>query len=132
MCVAVLEASRVSRGIGIVCRRGPLGRPGDDPLSHRWDGSTLGAAGFHGRVRNGIGWGPRAVVTRSTERPGGLKEPRVLGRIETKVVKHEAWDMAIHPPAVGWGRAVGSAFLVATRSKRHALGAERERACSSD
>jgi hypothetical protein len=28
-------------------------------------GSTLGAARFHGRVRNGVGWGPRAVVTRS-------------------------------------------------------------------
>ena len=30
-------------------------------------GSTLGAARFHGRVRNGVGWGPRAVITRSSQ-----------------------------------------------------------------
>src|SRR5690606_7283664 len=51
---------------------GLLARPGDDPLSHPFWGSTLGAARFHGRVRNGIGWVPRAVVTRSGQQPGGL------------------------------------------------------------
>ena len=30
-------------------------------------GSTLGAARFHGRVRNGVGWGPCAVITRSSQ-----------------------------------------------------------------
>ena len=29
--------------------------PGGDLLFHRWSGSTIGAAGFHGRVRDGIG-----------------------------------------------------------------------------
>ena len=29
----------------------------------------MGAAGFHGRVRNGIGWGTGAVATRSSKRP---------------------------------------------------------------
>jgi hypothetical protein len=47
-----------------------LARPGGDPLSHRSNGSTLGAAEFHGRVRNGVGWGLRAVTTRSGEEPG--------------------------------------------------------------
>jgi hypothetical protein len=47
---------------------GALARPGDDPLSHPSKGSTLGAAGFHGRVRNGIGWAPRAVITRPGQR----------------------------------------------------------------
>jgi hypothetical protein len=47
---------------------GTLARPGDDPLSHPSKGSTLGAAGFHGRVRNGIGWGPRAMITRPGQR----------------------------------------------------------------
>ena len=46
---------------------GLLARPGDDPLSHPFWGSTLGAARFHGRVRNGVGWGPRAVITRSSQ-----------------------------------------------------------------
>ena len=48
---------------------GLLARPGGDPLSHRSNGSTLGAAEFHGRVRNGVGWGLRAVTTRSGEEP---------------------------------------------------------------
>ena len=41
------------------------GRPGDDRLSHALRRSTMGAKGFHGRVRNGIGWGTLAVATRS-------------------------------------------------------------------
>jgi hypothetical protein len=55
-----------------ICRltfgSGALARPGDDPLSHPSKGSTLGAAGFHGRVRNGIGWAPRAMITRPGQR----------------------------------------------------------------
>ena len=38
----------------------PVGRPGDDRLSRVLGRSTIGAEGFHGRVRNGIGcWAPR-------------------------------------------------------------------------
>jgi hypothetical protein len=40
------------------------GGPGDDLLSHRWACSTMGAQGFHGRVRNGVGWVTLAVITR--------------------------------------------------------------------
>jgi hypothetical protein len=37
-----------------------MGRPGDDRLSRVLRRSTIGAEGFHGRVRNGIGcWAPR-------------------------------------------------------------------------
>ena len=36
------------------------GRPGGDLLSHALRRSTIGAEGFHGRVRDGIGcWDPR-------------------------------------------------------------------------
>jgi hypothetical protein len=55
---------------------GLLARPGGDPLSHRSNGSTLGAAEFHGRVRNGVGWGLRAVTTRSGEEPGLIRPHR--------------------------------------------------------
>src|SRR5690606_30323759 len=55
---------------------GLLARPGDDPLSHPLWGSTLGAARFHGRVRNGIGWVPRAVVTRSGQQPWQMSDDR--------------------------------------------------------
>jgi hypothetical protein len=37
-----------------------FGRPGGDLLSHVLGRSTIGAEGFHGRVRDGIGcFGPR-------------------------------------------------------------------------
>ena len=44
-----------------------LRRPGSDLLSHALRRSTIGAKGFHGRVRNGIGCGPPAVTTRSSK-----------------------------------------------------------------
>ena len=41
-----------------------LGRPGSDRLSQVLRLSTIGAEGFNGRVRNGIGFGPLAWATR--------------------------------------------------------------------
>ena len=38
--------------------------PGDDLLFHRLTDSTIGAVGFHGRVRDGIGWDTDAIATR--------------------------------------------------------------------
>ena len=73
---------------------GLLARPGDDPLSHPFWGSTLGAARFHGRVRNGVGWGPRAVITRSSQES---KDQRSDARGQTDA---------------GDGGAVGASFLV--------------------
>src|ERR1700751_3982543 len=45
-----------------------LGRPGSDLLSRVLRHSTIGAEGFHGRVRNGIGCSPLATATRSSKR----------------------------------------------------------------
>ena len=42
------------------------GRPGDDLLSRALRQSTIGATGFHGRVRNGIGWDTCAITTWSS------------------------------------------------------------------
>ena len=42
------------------------GRPGSDLLSRALRQSTIGAASFHGRVRNGIGWGTCAITTWSS------------------------------------------------------------------
>ena len=50
-----------------------VGGPGGDLLSHVLRRSTIGAEGFHGRVRDGIGCGPLAVTTRSTNRPAGCR-----------------------------------------------------------
>ena len=46
--------------------RAPM--PGDDLLFHRLSDSTIGAVGFHGRVRNGIGWDTDAIATRQWSR----------------------------------------------------------------
>src|SRR3954469_417378 len=61
-----------------------LGRPGSDLLSRALRHSTIGAEGFHGRVRNGIGCTPLATATRSSKRkdwkrsevPGTYTKPR--------------------------------------------------------
>ena len=43
-------------------------RPGGDLLSHTLRCSTIGAGEFHGRVRDGIGWGLPAEATRPAKR----------------------------------------------------------------
>ena len=52
---------------GNTCRDGcrKAGGSGGDLLSHVLRRSTIGAEGFHGRVRDGIGCGPLAVTTGS-------------------------------------------------------------------
>ena len=51
----------------LAIRRPLLGRSGGDLLSHALRRSTIGAEGFHGRVRDGIGWGTLAITTRSSK-----------------------------------------------------------------
>ncbi len=51
-----------------VCR---FGRPGGDRLSRVLRRSIIGAGGFHGRVRDGIGCGLPAMATRPSEPAGG-------------------------------------------------------------
>src|SRR5262249_27522385 len=55
-------------GIFVLAFVHALGRPGSDLLSHVLRRSTIGAEGFHGRVRNGIGCRPLAITTRSSKR----------------------------------------------------------------
>jgi len=42
--------------------------PGDVLLFQRLSVSTIGAVRFHGRVRDGIGWGTDAMVTKQRSR----------------------------------------------------------------
>ena len=44
--------------------RAPATMPGDDLLFPRLSDSTIGAVGFHGRVRDGIGWVTDAIATK--------------------------------------------------------------------
>ena len=52
----------------VLASRAALGRPGSVLLSRALRRSTIGAEGFHGRVRNGIGCRPLAMTTRSPKR----------------------------------------------------------------
>ena len=75
-------AAAIGAGLGLRrCEEGlvwfPVGRPGDDRLSRVLRRSTIGAEGFHGRVRNGIGcWAPR--YDHQVVRPEGRTWFRVL------------------------------------------------------
>jgi hypothetical protein len=53
------------------------GGPGGDLLSHVLRRSTIGAEGFHGRVRDGIGCGPLAMTTRSASRGKQMRLSRI-------------------------------------------------------
>src|SRR5215469_5404041 len=72
-------------------QRPPQGRalsfyeaPGDDLLSHGLSHTTIGAAAFHFRVRDGIGWFHSANFTRETVGASPSKERmRRLSRIVT-------------------------------------------------
>ena len=48
------------------CAEHEAGRPGSDLLSRALRQSTIGAAGFHDRVRNGVGWDTCAITTWSS------------------------------------------------------------------
>ncbi len=50
--------------MGSLLCHAPAAKPGDDLLFHRLSDSTIGAVGFHGRVRDGIGWDTDAMATR--------------------------------------------------------------------
>ena len=70
-----LEKSfRVTRAFSAV-----LGRPGGDRLSRVLRRSTMGAEGFDGRVRNGIGFGPLAWATRPAKHSAGRSPAGGLG-----------------------------------------------------
>ncbi len=60
--------------------------PGGDLLSHALRRSTIGAEGFHGRVRDGIGCGPLAMTTRPGQRTvtdGGTQKTDVRERVHS-------------------------------------------------
>ena len=51
-----------------LCCNALASMPGGDLLFHRLSDSTIGAVGFHVRVRDGIGWDTDAMATRQWSR----------------------------------------------------------------
>ena len=69
-------------------------------------GSTLGAAEFHGRVRNGVGWGLRAVTTRSSQKSERRRKDRCqMTEAETRRRRRPAPGRCGRRPLPGrWSR----------------------------
>ena len=88
------------------------GRPGDDRLSHVLRRSTIGAEGFHGRVRDGIGCRPLAMATRSSGRTGGFGpcQPGVSRRRSPGSVSRWGWGPCGRGCSDRWGIAGGGAL----------------------
>jgi hypothetical protein len=63
-----MTTSSIGRGFA-------FGRPGSDLLSRALRHSTIGAEGFHVRVRDGIGCSPLARATRSSKRDAKSESP---------------------------------------------------------
>ena len=90
------------------------GEPGGDLLFRALRRSTIGAEGFHGRVRDGIGcWAPRyghQVVEAQLPANGGAIRRAVC----------EVWKCLIESRAVGLRRCVASPTALANRRCRFA------------
>ena len=69
-----------------------LGRPGSVLLSRGLSRSTMGAGGFNGRVRNGIGWNSPARTTRSA------KDAKTI-RSVISWIRYQAWNGAAQSSA---------------------------------
>jgi hypothetical protein len=87
----------------------PFGRPGGDLLSHVLGRSTIGAEGFHGRVRDGIGcMAPRhdhqVVGTEDRE-----QRTEIRGQKLTSVLSSDLWRMsAVFVVEARFAGAIGS------------------------
>ena len=66
ICGTAFQTIHNADKFGMLCESG-FRRPGSDLLSRALRQSTIGAAEFHGRVRNGIGWDICAITTWSSE-----------------------------------------------------------------
>jgi hypothetical protein len=100
----------------------PVGRPGDDRLSRVLRRSTIGAEGFHGRVRNGIGcWAPRydhQVVRPEGRRPAHGFAERVRARrarAGSRRVRRRMAACAVHASAIETDRKRKSAVRTLPR-----------------
>jgi hypothetical protein len=97
---------------------GGLGGPGGDLLFRRLSGSTIGAEGFHGRVRDGIGWSTprygrqvfgwqRSEVRTSEPRGGSVPGLRSCRSAEASCVYVSSWRKGL-PPSDIWFLEPGS------------------------
>ena len=106
--------NRVREGI-----LGWIGRPGGGRLSRVLRRSTMGAGGFHGRVREGIGCGPPAKATRSSGPSRARhRQARALGRADRVPVRVVRCVSSVPPLVPGSGACQRSVRVVSCRTAR--------------
>ena len=113
--------------LSVSCARASM--PGDDLLFHCLSSSTIGAVGFHGRVRDGIGWDTDAMVTRQWSRCAWVRDRWV------KIDACTGWDHSSHPcPRLGASAALmlGVWTLQARIERLVSVSFTRHRASTSD
>ena len=80
-----------------------LGKPGDDLLSRALRHSTIGAGAFHGRVRDGIGCGRSASITRPTKGsdtsgpnvPGSSSRSALRAQVARSALAQQRWALTM-------------------------------------
>ena len=70
--------------------------PGDYLLFHCLSSSTIGAVGFHGRVRDGIGWDTDAMATRQRSRCGMALIKTIRKAVLKSMRTHSLWRRPDH------------------------------------
>ncbi|KAC2910624.1 hypothetical protein FH972_027188 [Carpinus fangiana] len=71
--------------------RSPATMPGDDLLFHCLSSSTIGAVGFHGRVRDGIGFHPPPVAgSPRADIDGGTHQARIEQLVSVSFTRYRA------------------------------------------
>ena len=73
----------------------PFGRPGGDLLSRALRRSTIGPERLNDRVRDGIGWGPLGITTRSTKRMLSEKTSKLQSALVMSLTKNDQAYRAI-------------------------------------
>jgi len=88
-----------------------LGRPGGDLLSRALRRSTMGAGGFHGRVRDGIGCAPPAMATRPSKprRPGAAVAQVLAGATASSSPRRD--DVVVACVCWDWPRPMGVGMI---------------------
>lgn len=103
--------------------------PGGDLLFHRLSDSTIGAEGFHVRVRDGIGWFTDAMATRQWSLHMCLPRPVSGGGRRVQIDALYVWLRVNHPAS---NAVVGGVCSQARIGRLVSVSFTRYRASTSD
>jgi hypothetical protein len=110
-----------------------LGRLGGDRLSHALRRSTIGAGGFHVRVRDGIGCLTSAVATKPSKIKGGQDQrgPILKGARDQRVLFEVCFAGALLGALLGFVLAQAAFYLLLIVARR-SFSAARKAGCDGE